>query len=145
MIYVIYDTNVIVSSFLKINSIPAKVIDYSFTKNHLVIPIYNNDFFKEYGEVLRREKFNIKEFRIENFLNKLISVGEEINADDIEAELIDKDDIPFYKAFLKKKKTENLVFLVTGNKKHFPINQFILSPREFYELIENIRYLNNLC
>jgi uncharacterized protein len=77
-------------------------------------------------------------------LKKLIRVRDKIDISDIEADLIDKNDIPFYKVFLKKRKSEMNVYLVTGNKKHFPIDPFILNPREFYELIEKIRYIPNI-
>lgn len=144
MIYVIYDTNVVISSFLKSDSIPAKVVDYSYAKDLSVIPMFTNEIIEEYEDVLSRRKFNLKNIRIKDFLNKMILIGEKIDISDIEADLIDKDDIPFYKVFLKKKKTDNFVFLITGNKKHFPINPFILTPREFYELIEKIRYIPNI-
>ena len=143
MIYVIYDTNVIVSAFLKFESVPHKVVKLIFSKS--IKLIYTNDIYREYQEVLNRTKFNFKKCDIDDFLKASSLVGEKIDTNDIEVELIDKGDIPFYKAFLKKKMSENLVFLVTGNKKAFSYKSIILSPREFYELIENVRYLGNLC
>lgn len=139
MIYVIYDTNVLVSANLKKDSIPAFVIRYSFSR--IVKLVYSKEINDEYKEVLSRKKFNIDKNKLNEFLNYIILFGEEIDVDDKEVDLIDKSDIPFYKAFLEKRKSDGLVFLVTGNKKHFPIDPFIVSPREFYELIENLRYL----
>ena len=144
MIYVIYDTNVIVSSFLKIKSIPAKVVNYFYSSSKIVIPLYTIEILEEYKDVLSRSKFDIREVRINELLKKLINVGEKLDISDIEADLIDKSDIPFYKVFLKKRKSGMNVYLVTGNKKHFPIDPFILNPREFYELIEKIRYIPNI-
>ncbi len=144
MIYVVYDTNVIVSSFLKIKSIPAKVVDYFYSDSKTIMPLYSVEILREYKEVLSRNKFDIKKFEIEDLLEQLTSVGEKLDISDIEADLIDKSDIPFYKVFLKKRKSEMNVYLVTGNKKHFPIDPFILTPREFYELIEGIRYIPNI-
>ncbi len=144
MIYVVYDTNVIVSSFLKIKSIPAKVVDYFYSDSKTIMPLYSVEILREYKEVLSRNKFDIKKFEIEDLLEQLTSVGEKLDISDIEADLIDKSDIPFYKVFLKKRKSEMNVYLVTGNKKHFPIDPFILTPREFYELIERIRYIPNI-
>lgn len=144
MIYVVYDTNVIVSSFLKIKSMPAKVVNYFYSSSKSVIPLYSIEILEEYKEVLSRSKFNIREIWINDLLKKLIRVRDKIDISDIEADLIDKNDIPFYKVFLKKRKSEMNVYLVTGNKKHFPIDPFILNPREFYELIEKIRYIPNI-
>lgn len=144
MIYVVYDTNVIVSSFLKTESIPAKVIDYFYSDTKTIIPLYSLEILNEYKEVLSRSKFNIREIRINDLLDELTSVGEKMDISDIEADLTDKSDVPFYKVFLKKRKSEINVYLVTGNKKHFPIDPFILTPREFYELIEKIRYIPSI-
>ena len=144
MIYVVYDTNVIVSSFLKTESIPAKVIDYFYSDIKTIIPLYSLEILNEYKEVLSRSKFNIREIRINDLLDELTSVGEKMDISDIEADLTDKSDVPFYKVFLKKRKSEINVYLVTGNKKHFPIDPFILTPREFYELIEKIRYIPSI-
>ncbi len=55
----------------------------------------------------------------------------------IHAVLPDPDDLPFFDAML----TKGLVcdcYLVTGNKKHFPNNSNILSPREMLNLIHSI-------
>ena len=46
MIYVVYDTNVIVSSFLKADSIPAKITFYIFSK--LVTPLFCKEVISEY-------------------------------------------------------------------------------------------------
>ena len=61
MIYVVYDTNVIVSSFLKIKSMPAKVVNYFYSSSKSVIPLYSIEILEEYKEVLSRSKFNIRE------------------------------------------------------------------------------------
>ncbi len=144
MIYVIYDTNVVVSSFLKKESLPSKVVDYFYAISKEVKAIYSKEMLSEYEEVLSRSKFNIGCVRRDDFINKLIMFGEKLDISDIKADLVDKSDIPFFKVFLKKRMSERNVYLVTGNKKHFPIDPFILTPREFYEFIEKFRYIPNV-
>ncbi len=143
MIYVVYDTNVIVSAFLKYDSIPAKATFYIFSK--LVTPIFCKEVIFEYEEVLLRQKFGFDSQKVNRFIKRLIDFGQELDITNIDVDLIDKKDIPFYKTFLRKRMDSGLVFLVTGNKKHFPTDPFILSPREFYDLVENMKHFCDCC
>ncbi len=114
MIYVVYDTNVIVSSFLKANSIPAKITFYIFSK--LVTPLFCKEVISEYQEVLSRAKFRFDEQEVNRFIERIIDLGEELDISNIYMNLVDNDDIPFYKSFINKRNNNDLVFLVTGNK-----------------------------
>ena len=50
------------------------------------------------------------------------------------SEMPDKDDIVFYEVTLYMRQSEE-TFLVSGNLKHFPQKPFIVSPREFLEIL----------
>jgi hypothetical protein len=42
----------------------------------------------------------------------------------------------FYEIALTGKK-EKETYLITGNKKHFPVRSFVVTPREMIEIIES--------
>ena len=52
--YAVIDTNVLVSAFLKSNSIPRIVMDYVYSGE--IIPLFNDEILSEYREVLARPK-----------------------------------------------------------------------------------------
>jgi predicted nucleic acid-binding protein len=48
--------------------------------------------------------------------------------------LIDMDDLIFYEVAMEKKTDE--AYLVTGNQKHYPIKDFIVTPAEMMEILK---------
>lgn len=48
--------------------------------------------------------------------------------------LIDMDDLIFYEVAMEKR--EDDAYLVTGNQKHYPIREFIVSPAEMIRILE---------
>ena len=48
--------------------------------------------------------------------------------------LIDMDDLVFYEVAMEKRDDD--AYLVTGNQKHYPIRNFIVTPAEMMEIIE---------
>ena len=46
-LYAVIDTNVLVSAFLKENSIPRYIVDYMYAGK--IIPIYNEEIIAEYS------------------------------------------------------------------------------------------------
>ena len=46
-LYTVIDTNVLVSAFLKENSIPRYIVDYMYAGK--IIPIYNEEIIAEYS------------------------------------------------------------------------------------------------
>ena len=47
LLYAVIDTNVLVSAFLKENSVPRYIIDYMYAGK--IIPIYNEEIIAEYS------------------------------------------------------------------------------------------------
>ena len=48
--------------------------------------------------------------------------------------LIDMDDLVFYEVAMEKR--EDDAYLVTGNQKHYPIRDFIVTPAEMMDILE---------
>ena len=47
--------------------------------------------------------------------------------------LVDMDDLVFYEVVMEKRDDD--AYLVTGNQKHYPIRDFIVTPAEMVEII----------
>ena len=131
--YAVIDTNVIISSLLKEDSIPGKIVEY--VANNVIIPFVNDEILKEYYEVATRNKFNIDENRITSTIEMFKKQAIFIDQDKIDEVFIDKDDVVFYEIVMTARKTTDS-YLVTGNMKHFPKKSFIITPREMYEIVE---------
>lgn len=52
--------------------------------------------------------------------------------------LIDIKDLPFYEAVMA---TRNESVLVTGNLKHFPERDYIITPRQLIDILENQKFI----
>lgn len=130
------DTNVLVSALLNAESIPGKVVQEALAGN--IIPLYNDEILREYNEVLRRIKFCFKREIIELTVDAIIKRGFAVDAGPIEDVLPDPKDVVFYAVTLEQKKQDD-AYLVTGNIKHFPKVNFVVTPREMLDIIENER------
>ena len=101
-----------------------------------IIPLYHVDILTEYEEVLRRSKFKISESIIRVLLDSIIKYGVEVFPQPTGEIFIDIDDLIFYKVAMEKR--DDNAFLVTGNQKHYPIKDFIVTPSEMIEIIREI-------
>jgi len=125
---IIFDTNVLVSALLNTNGTPAKIL--SLILNMKVKIAYDNRILFEYIDVISRENFGFNEETISGLINFIKDTGEYTNADPLNIEFSDESDKKFYEVFI----TANADYLITGNKKHFPKNKEIVSPKEFLDL-----------
>lgn len=132
MIFAVIDTNVLVSALLtqKGDTATVKIIEKVLLGE--ITPIYSSEMIEEYRAVLSRKKFGfspeltdklIKFIEKQGIMQEIISSG---------ITLTDMDDLPFYELALQNKET----YLITGNIKHFPNQSFIVTPREFLNIIE---------
>ncbi|MBO7079028.1 MAG: putative toxin-antitoxin system toxin component, PIN family [Bacilli bacterium] len=131
--YAVIDTNVIVSAFLKEGSIPDQIV--SLALNGPIIPLVNDEIISEYTEVLTRNKFGLSESEVKVFLNEFIKRALFLDKTKTNEDFDDPDDIVFYKIILTARSASN-AYLITGNKKHYPIKSFVVTPREMIEIIE---------
>ena len=136
MIYAVLDTNVVVSAMLsrlRSDAATARTLEYVFLGK--VIPVYNDEIIDEYIEVLSRPKFRFDKQLISIVINHIRRVG--ISSDKLKSEedFPDKDDIVFYEVTLSQLQKDEHTYLVTGNLKHFPVKSFVVTPREFVDIV----------
>ncbi len=136
MIYAVIDTNVLVSSLLtkKEDSPTVKVMDA--IRDGLITPLYHKDMITEYIDVLNRPKFNFSKEKIVNTINKIIKYGVEVFPKPTGEILIDMDDLIFYEVAMEKRDDD--AHLVTGNLKHYPIRDYIVTPAEMIAILSKI-------
>ncbi len=135
-VYAVIDTNVLLSALLskRENSATVKVLDAVFDGK--ITPLYHQDILEEYNEVLHREKFHLKEELIRKVLDAVRQYGAEVFPQPTGEILIDMDDLVFYEVAMEKR--EDDAYLVTGNQKHYPVKDFIVTPAELMAIIEKI-------
>jgi putative PIN family toxin of toxin-antitoxin system len=114
---IVLDTNVLVSALLSFQGLPSKIL--GLVLNGTLKLVYDNNILAEYTDVLNREKFNINK----ELINSIIVEPQKIKFED-------EDDKIFYEIY----KSGEADYLITGNKKHFPQEEKITTPREFIEL-----------
>lgn len=132
--YAVIDTNVLVSALLSSREDSATVQVVSKIFSGSFIPLISEEILCEYNEVLRRKKFHFSEDSICLFINSLKKCSNMIYPSPSGEILPDIKDLPFYEVTLEKQ--DNNAYLVTGNIKHFPEKSFVVTPREFLNILE---------
>ena len=131
MIYAVIDTNVLVSALLSKhdNAATVQIIESIF--NGIITPVYSDQIIYEYRTVLQREKFKFPQeaqnhliYAIEKFGIYTFPPKSQINLPDVK-------DLPFYEAAI----AQTYYYLITGNKKHFPDESFVLTPRAMINIL----------
>ena len=130
--YAVIDTNVLVSALLKWDSVPGNVLHFTITG--VVTPVLNEDILREYREVLLRKKFHFPESIVDAILDNLAAQAVFINEEKLDVNLPDPKDVVFYEVVMEERKNQD-AFLVTGNLKHFPVERFIVTPRQFLDIL----------
>ena len=132
-IYAVVDTNVIVSALIAKNPQSPPNLVLREMLDGKIIPLYHADIIEEYREVLSRTKFHLKEETIQKVINSIISNGIEVNPTPTGEILIDMDDLVFYEVAMEKHDDD--AYLVTGNQKHYPVKDFIVTPSEMLSIL----------
>lgn len=134
MIYAVIDTNVLVSALLSKNgnSPPVRVYNAIIFKS--LTPLYSKEMLNEYDDVLYRPKFAFEKNKIQSMINNIISFGVEVFPKPTGEILIDMDDLVFYEVAMEKSDVGS--YLVTGNQKHYPVRDFIVTPAEMIKILE---------
>jgi predicted nucleic acid-binding protein len=97
--------------------------------------LYHKDILAEYEEVLHRSKFHFPDDRVRIVINAVKAYGIEVFPTPTGEILPDMDDLIFYEVAAEKR--DSGAYLVTGNRKHYPIRAFIVTPAEMTEILEN--------
>lgn len=132
--YAVFDTNVLISSLLtkRTDTTTAQIVDA--ISSGLIIPLYNQEILDEYTDVLRRAKFSFSEERIGRLMTMIRQYGLAVNPSPTGEILVDMDDLVFYEVVMEKR--EDDAYLITGNIRHFPDRDFIVTPAEMMAIIE---------
>lgn len=132
--YAVIDTNVFISALLSKNSDAATVKVLRAIFNGRIVPLYHNEILAEYDEVLHREKFHFQEKSVQMVLTAVKDFGVEVFPQPTGEIFVDMDDLIFYEVVMEKRDDD--AYLVTGNQKHYPIRDFIVTPAEMMEIID---------
>ena len=131
--YAVVDTNVVVSALLKDGSVPFQILEYIKAKK--IIPLFNEDILLEYYEVLMRNKFEIPKEEVEKTISVFVNLGLKTDPVDVNEYFSDKDDVIFYQIVMSSRQKGEDSRLITGNKKHFPPKEYVVTPAEMIEII----------
>ena len=131
--FAVIDTNVIVSSMLKKESIPGQIMDY--VDKGIIVPLVNEEILEEYVEVITRNKFNFEKAAVELVMGGIEKRAIFVEREKTLEELIDKDNVVFFEIVLSARSTMD-AYLVTGNMKHYPIRSYVVTPSQMIEIIE---------
>ncbi|MDO5422868.1 MAG: putative toxin-antitoxin system toxin component, PIN family [Eubacteriales bacterium] len=130
----VVDTNVLVSALLSKKDDAATVRVLRAMLSGRFTPLYHAEILEEYEEVLHRPKFHLSEDLIRTVLSAVKRYGIEVFPQPTGEILIDLDDLIFYEVAMEKR--EDGAYLVTGNQKHYPVRDFIVTPAEMMEILE---------
>ena len=132
MVYAVIDTNVLVSAYITHNQEAAtlKVLNSMFSGK--IMPLYNDEIWAEYNEVLSRKQFHISEAKRETLFSFLRVNGIYTERTEFRNLFIDESDRVFYEVMLSEEDS----FLVTGNLKHFPTTTRVVTPAQMLEILE---------
>jgi len=123
--FVVVDTNILVSAFWSSNGNPAKIV--GLIQNRIITPCYDYRIIEEYEEVLSRTRFGFDEWEINNFLSQIKDDGMSVVVKAANIPFIDESDKKFYEVakYCKAK-------LITGNIRHFPTCDIhVITPADF--------------
>lgn len=122
----VIDTNVLVSALWSRNGAPARVL--SLIINGGLIPCYDYRILSEYKEVLTRPKFKFTGGEGNALLDWIADTGRSVVAEPLKVDFSDEADKKFYEVakFCGAK-------LITGNIKHFPKDNTVLTVSDFLE------------
>lgn len=129
----VIDTNVLVSALISPHPTAATVQIVSKMLVGEITPVYCREILAEYREVLGRKKFGFPKDLVDNMLAVIEKYGLFVTPGPTSVELPDKKDLPFYAVVSEKQ--EDGAYLITGNLKHFPEEPFIVTARQFLDMI----------
>ena len=125
----VIDTNVLVSSFITKNTNSPTVRIIKAIAEGIFTPVYSDDILSEYEEVLGRGHFKLDPEAISILIQRIKEIGEAVSPIDSEEDFPDLDDKVFFCTALAGEAK-----LVTGNIKHYPPAELVVTPAQFCEI-----------
>lgn len=102
------------------------------------VPVYSGETMREYREVLNRRKFKFEPDMVAYILSAVEKYGILSEPSTTGMVLPDMKDLPFYEVVMEKRNED--AYLVTGNLKHFPVEPFIVTPRQMLDILDGNTY-----
>lgn len=131
----VVDTNVLVSALLSKKIDTATVRVFRAMLQGQFTPLYHQEILDEYDEVFHRPRFHLTEDVIQTVMAAIKKYGIEVFPQPTGEILNDLDDLIFYEVAMEKR--DNNAYLVTGNRKHYPVKDFIVTPSEMMDILDN--------
>lgn len=131
MVYAVIDTNVLVAALLSKLADSSTVVIRQHILEGTITPLFNDEIFKEYTDVLHRPSLRLPTEQIESILDAIMQRGLILGRTKTDEIFTDPKDIVFYEVALSKEGS----YLVTGNTKHFPTTPIVVTPAELLEII----------
>ena len=131
-IIAVIDTNVLVSGMISNNPSYPTVGVLKCVDNKTIVPLFCDEILHEYDIVLHRKKFNLPEDEINAVLDEIVALGLSSSRITSNEQFPDPKDVVFYEIALSKENS----YLITGNIKHFPKVDFVVTPAEIMKIIE---------
>ena len=125
----VIDTNVLVSSFISKNTNSPTVRIIKAIIEGIFTPVYSDDILSEYEEVLGRGRFKLDPAAISILIQRIKEIGEAVSPVVSEEDFPDPDDKVFFCTALAGDAQ-----LVTGNIKHYPTAELVVTPAQFCEI-----------
>ena len=133
--YAVINTNVILSALLSKKSDTATVKVIKVVMNGKIVPLLHDDILAEYEDVLYRDKFHLNSTTIQVVLQALKIYGMKVTPKRSDENFSDPDDLIFYEVTLAKRDDD--AYLVTGNQRHYPVRDFIVTPAQMISILES--------
>ena len=125
----VIDTNVLVSSFISKNTNSPTVRIIKAIIEGIFTPVYSDDILSEYEEVLGRGHFKLDPSAISILIQRIREIGKAVSPIVSEEDFPDPDDKVFFCTALAGDAQ-----LVTGNIKHYPTAELVVTPAQFCEI-----------
>jgi putative PIN family toxin of toxin-antitoxin system len=120
------DTNVLVSALWSLDSNPGAVVALILSRE--LSACHCADIIAEYSEVLRRKKFKFSTDDVNALLRAIVLDGVSVVPPHVDLGFADESDRPFFEVASYCRCP-----LVTGNTRHFPQEDFVMTPAAFLE------------
>lgn len=134
MVYAVIDTNVIVASLLTKHHDSATVRVMDAVYSGKLVPILNEEIISEYRDVLHRRRLGLNVEKCDFIISLISDLGITLDRIKSDIQMIDEKDRVFYEIALAGAEIGNSK-LVTGNVKHYPEVDFVVTPSQLCEMM----------
>jgi len=126
---IVLDTNILISALLSPNGNPAKILALVAVSDEIQL-FYSAEILSEYRRALSYPRLSIAEEKKLRVVLLIEAFGTLIEPPTSTMPLPDESDRIFYDTA-----HESGAILVTGNTKHYPVEDFIKTPSDFLDML----------